>query len=60
MRNGILNYERRVVKEHMGRGPIHRQEEDGRVEGRLTKLVGKDSWFRKGGKQEKRQGDTAV
>ena len=47
IRNGIVNYSRKVEKERKGEGNIHRQEDEGKLERRMGKLLGKNNWFRK-------------
>ena len=45
LRNGILNYERKLAKEVQGRGRVHRPEEEGKSARRVKKFCGKSSWF---------------
>ena len=49
VRNGTTNFLRRLERQKQGKGPLHRPEEDGRVERRLAKVVGKDRWYRRQG-----------
>ena len=48
-----------VEKERRGQGPLHRPEEDGKLERRLAKVVGRDRWFRKSSESTGSTGEQA-
>ena len=61
MRNGIMNYERKLEKEIQGRGRIYRHEEEGRSGRRVKKFCGKATWFhaQKGEKNDPSSGENS-
>ena len=55
VRSGILNYEKRLVREEAGGTRIHRPEEEGSGQRRVNKFCGKTKWFRKQGSNQQDQ-----
>ena len=47
LRSGMITYQRRLRKEMMGTGRLHRPESEGKSSRTMNRLSGKTNWFRK-------------